>query len=140
MKALVLAAGSGKRMRPLTRNTHKALLPIGGRTVLQRIIDSLLENGVGDVTVVTGYRAAEVRGHLAESFPNVDFDYVHNARFAETNNIHSVALALDTMKIDISTSIRLRPQRGWPLRATPLRPGPCQRSSSAAAHARRTAP
>jgi histidinol-phosphate/aromatic aminotransferase/cobyric acid decarboxylase-like protein/choline kinase len=100
MKALILAAGLGARMRPLTNTTHKALLRVGSRTILQRIVDSLLENDVTDITIVTGYRADEIRSHIAATFPGLKVDYVHNARYAETNNIHSVALALDSMTID----------------------------------------
>ena len=100
MKALILAAGTGNRMHPLTLDTHKAMLQIGSRSVVQRILESLVANDVTDITVVTGYRAAEIRAHIAEHFPSLEVGYVHNAQYAETNNIHSVALALDTMRID----------------------------------------
>ena len=42
MKSIILAAGYGKRMHPLTLNTHKALLKVGNRTLLQTIIEALL--------------------------------------------------------------------------------------------------
>jgi histidinol-phosphate/aromatic aminotransferase/cobyric acid decarboxylase-like protein/choline kinase len=100
MKAIVLAAGIGKRMRPLTDTTHKTLLEVGGRTVIQWIFDALLANGVDDVVVVTGYRDQQLREHLDASYPNLKVAYVHNDRYAQTNNIYSMALALEKIEID----------------------------------------
>lgn len=56
MKAIILAGGLGRRMRPLTDERHKTLLPIAGTTILRRILDSLRLYGVQDVCIVTGYR------------------------------------------------------------------------------------
>ena len=49
MKALILAAGYGNRMRPLTDQIHKTLLKVGGETIVGRILDGLSGNGVTDV-------------------------------------------------------------------------------------------
>jgi histidinol-phosphate/aromatic aminotransferase/cobyric acid decarboxylase-like protein/choline kinase len=100
MKAIILAAGFGKRMRPLSDVTHKTLLQVGGRTVIQWIIDALLENGVNELTVVTGYRAQELRTYLDTVYPEQAITYVHNDRYARTNNIYSMALALQESTID----------------------------------------
>jgi len=100
MKAIILAAGFGRRMRPLTDATHKTLLEVGGRTVIQWIVDALLENGVRELIVVTGYRAEQLREHLAAVYPGLKIDYVHNERYARTNNIYSMALGLNGMAID----------------------------------------
>jgi histidinol-phosphate/aromatic aminotransferase/cobyric acid decarboxylase-like protein/choline kinase len=100
MKAIVLAAGRGGRMRPLTDTCHKSLLPVGDTTILGRIVDGLLAIDVRDILVVTGYLAQDVRRWLHEHYPDVAFDFVHNARYAETNNIVSLALALEHAKLD----------------------------------------
>ncbi len=99
MQAIVLAAGYGRRMRPLTDECHKALLPVGGTTILARIVDSLVELGVSDVTVVTGYRAEDVTSYLLEKYPALTFQFIENAAYAETNNIVSLSLALDQMRL-----------------------------------------
>jgi len=57
MKAIILAAGYGNRMRPLTDQIHKTLLKIGQKSIIERIIDSLNDNGINDVTVMVGYRS-----------------------------------------------------------------------------------
>ena len=94
LQAIVLAAGFGRRMQPLTDSCHKALLPVGGTTILARIVDSLLAVGVTDITVVTGYRDADIRAYLLDRYPATSFQFVENTRYAETNNIVSLSLAL----------------------------------------------
>ena len=60
MKAIILAAGIGRRMLPLTDDCHKTLLEVGGRTILGRILDGLEANGITEVYIVTGYRSDKV--------------------------------------------------------------------------------
>ncbi len=61
---MVLAAGLGSRMRPLTERTAKPLLPLGGRTLLDHALDRLQEAGVTHVVVNTHWQAALVQRHL----------------------------------------------------------------------------
>ncbi|TFG98268.1 hypothetical protein E4H12_06560 [Candidatus Thorarchaeota archaeon] len=63
MKALVLTAGEGQRLRPLTANRSKSMLMIAGRPVLQYIIDSLVENGIRDIILVVGHGREELIDH-----------------------------------------------------------------------------
>jgi histidinol-phosphate/aromatic aminotransferase/cobyric acid decarboxylase-like protein/choline kinase len=100
VKALILAAGYGQRMRPLTDSRHKTLLSIGGRTIIDRILHGLRLYGISDVCIVTGYRADEVRSHVVEHHSDVEFTFVHNERFDKTNNIYSMALAFEQMTFD----------------------------------------
>jgi histidinol-phosphate/aromatic aminotransferase/cobyric acid decarboxylase-like protein/choline kinase len=100
MKAIILAAGYGNRMRPFTDTLHKTLIDVNGRTVIGRIIDALLSNGVNDVAVVTGYRHEELTTFLKREYPKVAFTFVHNARYRETNNIYSMALAFEQITFD----------------------------------------
>jgi histidinol-phosphate/aromatic aminotransferase/cobyric acid decarboxylase-like protein/choline kinase len=97
MQALILAAGLGRRMRPLTDQRHKTLLPISGGTIIDRIVSGLESRGVTPITVVTGYRHDELRAHLSRHFPALDIRYVHNSEYETTNNIHSMALAFEEM-------------------------------------------
>lgn len=64
MKAFVLAAGMGERMRPLTDRLPKPLLNVGGATMLDRALDALEDAGVEDVVVNTHYLAAMIEDHL----------------------------------------------------------------------------
>lgn len=66
MKAVLLAAGEGKRMRPLTANRPKVLLPAGPEPMLHRLLRQLAAAGVRDVTVVTHYREEAIRASLGD--------------------------------------------------------------------------
>jgi histidinol-phosphate/aromatic aminotransferase/cobyric acid decarboxylase-like protein/choline kinase len=100
MKAMILAAGYGNRMRPLTDRIHKTLLTVAGHTIIGRIVDGLVDNGIRDLVVVTGYRAAELADYLSAHYPLLSIQYVHNERYRETNNIYSMALAFEHTIID----------------------------------------
>lgn len=98
--AIILAAGYGRRMRPLTDHAHKTLLKVGDKTILGRIIDSLLANDVHDIVIVTGYRSRDIERFLRATYPGKTFQLVENTRYRETNNIYSMALALEHVPID----------------------------------------
>jgi histidinol-phosphate/aromatic aminotransferase/cobyric acid decarboxylase-like protein/choline kinase len=100
MKAIILAAGYGNRMRPLTDNVHKTLLKVGNKTIIERIVDGLVENKINKIIIVTGYRADELRSYLNNRYSKVKFEYVHNPKYMKTNNIYSVALAFNKCVID----------------------------------------
>ena len=100
MQAVILTAGRGRRMEPLSLKAHKALLEIGDSTVLGRALDSLTQVGVNTITIVTGYRADDITEFATSRYPSVDFRFVHNERYEVTNNIVSLALALESLSYD----------------------------------------
>ena len=100
MRAVILAAGIGRRMRPLSDERHKTLLEVGGRAVMGRIIDGLQANGITQVCIVTGYRAAEVEEYVTREFGDLQFTFIRNETYATTNNIYSMALALENIEPD----------------------------------------
>lgn len=97
MQAIILAAGRGRRMEPLSVTCHKALLSIGENTILGRALDSLIAANVNPITIVTGYRADDIRGYISINYPKIPVRYVHNERYEVTNNIVSLALALEQL-------------------------------------------
>lgn len=100
MQAVILAAGRGRRMEPLSATCHKALLEIGGSTILGRALDSLLKAGVAPITIVTGYRSDDITSFVSARYPGIPVRYVHNERYEVTNNIVSLALALENLTGD----------------------------------------
>jgi choline kinase len=85
MRAIILAAGEGTRLRPHTLDRPKCLVPLAGRSLLARQADALRRAGVSDITVVTGYRADQVAA--------LGFATVFNERFRETNMVASAMCA-----------------------------------------------
>ena len=90
MKAVILAAGVASRLRPLTDNTPKCLLSVGGRSILKRTVDNLASNGIFDIVVVTGYLKEMIESFLLENFPELNFTFIFNDKFDSTNNIYSL--------------------------------------------------
>jgi choline kinase len=94
--AILLCAGGGTRLRPLTDDKPKALVDVGGETILHRATRLLVAAGVREIVVATGYRAAAVQDALAESPVKVTF--CHNADFETTQNSISLLRCADAVR------------------------------------------
>src|SRR5215510_14221578 len=66
MKAVILAAGKGTRMRELTNDVPKPMLPVEGKPILEHIVDGIVANGIRDIFIVTGFRAEVVENHFGD--------------------------------------------------------------------------
>lgn len=73
--AVILAAGEGKRLRPLTRYRPKPMLPVAGSPVLERVFDAVLEVGVTNLHVVVGYKRDRVRESFGSTYRNAEITY-----------------------------------------------------------------
>ena len=96
MIGLVLAAGPGRRLHPLTAALPKTLLPLGdGRTILDLALANLRSVGIEDVVVVTGFAGARVRERAGEleRRHGVRLELLVNDRAEEWNNAYSLWLA-----------------------------------------------
>lgn len=94
--AVVLAAGIGRRLQPLTDETPKTLLDVDDRPILGHILDALVVADYERVTVVTGFEADQVRA-FCEEYDELTFEYVHSDAFRETNNSYSLWLAREQL-------------------------------------------
>lgn len=90
MRAIILAAGAGTRLRHLTRHCPKCLIPVGGQPLLDRQLRALRAVGVDDIVIVVGFEAEQVRRRCGDSVT-----YVHNEDWATTNSIYSLYRAAD---------------------------------------------
>jgi choline kinase len=91
--ALLLAAGTGSRLRPLTLNAPKCLTEVGGQPILGRLVDNLRAQGIKRLVVVTGYLDHCIREFLDKNATGLQVDYVFNPVYQTTNNIYSLWLA-----------------------------------------------
>lgn len=93
--ALLLAAGVGARLAPLTNSRPKCLVPVGGTPILERLVRALDGHGIDRLVIVAGYRAEMIRAYLGESFGGIAVEYVVSPLFATTNTLYSLWLARD---------------------------------------------
>ena len=83
MKAILLAAGVGRRLRPYTEDRPKCLLPLGGKTLLDRHLDALEANGVHDVIIVLGHCGDQIRAAVAQRPDAARVQFLENTRYTE---------------------------------------------------------
>lgn len=95
IKGVVLAAGVGSRIRPLTDHCPKSLLKIGGNTILEMMISNIQECGINEIIFVLGYLQDNIRDYVKNTFPDLDAYFVTNKRYAETNTGFSLMLTKD---------------------------------------------
>ena len=91
--ALLLAAGTGSRLRPLTLDAPKCLTEVGGTPILGRLVDNLRSQRISRLVVVTGYLDHCIREFLQEYAPDMHVEYIFNPAYQTTNNIYSLWLA-----------------------------------------------
>jgi 2-aminoethylphosphonate-pyruvate transaminase len=93
MKAVILAAGSGERLAPVSQHLPKALLPIGSETILSRQIGQLAAGGVEEILIVIGYEAEKVRAHVSTLPVRIPIHFIENPEYARTNTGYSASLS-----------------------------------------------
>ncbi|HEX2786816.1 MAG TPA: phosphocholine cytidylyltransferase family protein [Ignavibacteria bacterium] len=98
MQAVILAAGIGGRLKPLTEDLPKCLLKIGDTNILQITIDNLIDNGIEEFIMVTGYREELIKNYIAYNFTKLKVRYVTNEDYAKTNSAYGLCLAKDLIR------------------------------------------
>ncbi len=95
MRGVVLAAGDGGRLRPLTDRQPKVLLPVRGRPLISYPLEALVSQGITDIAIVVGYRARQVTEALQSWAPrDCSLEFVHNPDY-EGGNALSLRAARD---------------------------------------------
>lgn len=95
MKGIILSAGSGSRLLPLTRTMPKCLVEVGDRAILDHQLGALAAAGIDEAVVVVGYRGAQVRAHLERHPAPLPVSIVLNPFWAVSSSIGSVWAARD---------------------------------------------
>lgn len=94
-RAIIMAAGYGTRLRPITLSTPKPLIKVNGIRMIESVIEALLKNNIREIYVVTGY-LAEKFDFLEEKYPEVTL--IYNPYYSKYNNISSLYVARDHLK------------------------------------------
>lgn len=93
-KAIILAAGFGSRLAPVTLNTPKPLVKVNGVRIIDTLLDALIEKGITSIYIVRGYMKDEFN-QLLLKYPTIKF--IDNLEFNTANNITSLYQALDVL-------------------------------------------
>ncbi len=83
MRAVILAAGEGKRMLPLTKSAPKPMLRLSGKPLLEHLLDKL-PDAIDEVILVVGYRADQIQAHFGEKFGRFRIWYINQERLDGT--------------------------------------------------------
>ena len=96
MKAIILAAGEGKRLRPLTKDVPKCMVTLFGKSILERQIEIFRQCGINDISIVTGYC------HDKITFPNIR--YFRNEKYDTTNMVETLFCAKEILDDSVIVS------------------------------------
>jgi len=91
--ALLLAAGIGSRLYPLTRNEPKCLTIVNAMSILERLISNLNQHGFKHLVVITGHLENHIRDFLGNQAGDIKIDYIFSPLYKTTNNIYSLWMA-----------------------------------------------
>lgn len=94
MNAIILAAGMGTRLRPLTNDRPKCLVAVNGVPMVERQIQFLKEKGIDDITLISGYKAESLE-YLKDRY---GVDIVFNDRYDTCNNINSLYIVKERFR------------------------------------------
>ena len=94
-RAIIMAAGRGERMHPLTEQIPKPLIRVGGKRMIDTVIEALHANGIYEIYVVVGYLKEQFE-QLTEEFPGVTL--IENPYYDTCNNIASLYVARDHLE------------------------------------------
>lgn len=105
MRALMLAAGMGKRLGKYTAGNTKCMLKIDNKTLIERACEALYNAGIIDFSIVVGYKGDNLKKFLKEECQNsivkkMNFTFIDNSVYDKTNNIYSLYLAKDELLKD----------------------------------------
>lgn len=91
--ALLLAAGTGSRLFPLTKSSPKCLTLVNETSILERLVDNLKKQGFTRLVVVTGYKNECIMDFLGSKSGDLSIEYIHSPLYRTTNNIYSLWMA-----------------------------------------------
>ena len=91
--ALLLAAGTGSRLFPITKDAPKCLTLVSEKSMLERLVTNLKDQGFTRLVIVTGYKQECIVDFLGNQTDGVSIEYVHSPLYKTTNNIYSLWMA-----------------------------------------------
>lgn len=96
--AVILAAGLGSRLKPLTDEVPKCMTEVNGKPILQQTIETLEKYGIAETIIVIGYLGQRVIDKFGDSYRNMNLKYIWNDIYVDTNSMYSAWLAREYLE------------------------------------------
>lgn len=103
MKLMVLAAGEGTRLRPLTNDRPKCMVEFQEKPMIDYIVENALKCEVPEVNVILGYRAGQLKSYLSK-YSNTSLKFFYNTKYEETNMVYTLFCAENQLQGDVIIS------------------------------------
>ena len=100
MRAFILAAGVSRRLYPHTYNIPKCLLKVGNKCIIDYQLQALEALGINKVTMIVGYHREMLKAHVTKNYSTLNFSFLTNHHYFETNTAYSVSLGKDILRQD----------------------------------------
>ncbi|WP_252246662.1 phosphocholine cytidylyltransferase family protein [Clostridium sp. ZBS4] len=97
-EAIILAAGMGTRLLPLTSDKPKCLVEVNDITILENALMALKEVKVEKVVIITGYKENKIKEKIGLTYLEMDINYIDNTIYEKTNSMYSLYLGLRSIK------------------------------------------
>ena len=93
MKAIILAAGVGSRIKKFSFRKHKSLIKIGNKSLITRIVDYLIDINIRDILIVTGHKSEQIKNEI-----KTKAKYIYFPRYKSSNNLQTLLYVKDKIK------------------------------------------
>jgi HAD superfamily hydrolase (TIGR01450 family) len=101
LKAVILAAGIGSRLSPITDNKPKCMVKVCGKPIIDHALEQLQDLGIDEVVICAGYKAGMLIEHVRNRYENLVINFVVNEDYETTNNMYSFYLARRYLASDV---------------------------------------
>lgn len=100
MNAIILAAGCGSRLYPITENIPKCMVEVNGLPLINNALNILDDLHIKTAAIVVGHKANLVKQHIGNQYKNIHITYYENKEYQNSNNIYSLYIAKDFLQQD----------------------------------------
>jgi choline kinase len=101
MKAVILAAGMGTRLRPMTKKMPKCLIEIDGKSLIEYSLKALKFNGIKEVFIIVGFYGELIKQRLGNDYDGINIMYIENKEYTNTGSMYSFSKLKNAANDDI---------------------------------------
>lgn len=104
MKAIILAAGKGTRLRPHTEDKPKCMVEFQNKPIIDSILENIIEQNIKDISIITGYKNEVLKSYITEKYENNNINIYENVNYHKTNMVSTLFNARNELNDDVIIS------------------------------------